>query len=267
MADRKGCGVFESPHLTSPCGRGNPKARLLGVLRLPLDDYVAGLHACLGDFRPVRLGVVVLVALCSWWLYVPVHELSHAYGCILTGGTVTRLEIAPLYGAAWLQRFVPFVAVGSQYAGQLTDFDTYGNDWIYLATDAAPFLWTVLIGVPLLRAVRPDPRHPMRQCLMFGGALPLAFAPFISLSGDYYEMGSIVVSDAASLWLPSSIADRWRSDDIFRLLPTLSASQAGISLLDGIGVGMSLLLGTALAFGTYWLGTLVAGARARWSPG
>ena len=106
---------------------------------------------------------------------------------------MTRLEIDPIYGAALLQRFFPFVSVGSAYAGQLTGFDTHGNDLTYLATDFCPFLLTVLVGVPLLRAA-PSRRTPLRVALCLGVALPLAYAPFIAVTGDYYEMGSILVS-------------------------------------------------------------------------
>ena len=65
---------------------------------------------------------------------VPLYYFGTAYGCLLTGGDVTRLEISPEYGAALLQKLFPFVAVGSDYAGQLTGFDTHDNDVIYLAT-------------------------------------------------------------------------------------------------------------------------------------
>ena len=74
------------------------------------------------------------------------------------------------------------------------------SDLVYLATDAAPFVLTVVVGVPLLRG--PSPRWgPAREAratgpllarsALFGAALPIAFAPFLSLTGDYYEMGSI----------------------------------------------------------------------------
>lgn len=230
--------------------------RLIRVLRLPLDDYRAALEVCLG--RP-RLHAVVLTAaafVLSWWVYVPVHELCHALGCVVTGGEVTRLEIDPLYGAALLQRVFPFVAVGSEYAGQLTGFDTHGNDLTYLATDFCPFLLTLLVGVPLLRSIATRPMHPVLTCVAFGAALPVAFAPFISIPGDYYEMGSILVSRLVVFWLPSFPLTRWRSDDLFKLADQL-VHTPGASFGDVAGVSASLLLGIVLVFATYWVGTLV----------
>src|SRR5207344_3373896 len=103
-------------------------------------------------FRVGRLAILIVAAALTWWIYVPIHELAHAFGCLAGGGAVTRLEIDPLYGAAWLQRVFPFVAVGSDYAGQLTGFDTRGNDLTYLLTDFLPFVGTIAVGVPLLHA-------------------------------------------------------------------------------------------------------------------
>lgn len=231
---------------------------MVGVQRFfaqPLHDYVDGLSLCFSGGRARTILVAAGAFLLSWWVYVPIHELSHAYGCMLAGGTVTRLEIAPLYGAAWLQRVFPFVTVGSDYAGRLSGFDTHGSDWIYLITDAAPFLWTILLGVPLLRGVS---GATLGQTIQFGAALPVAFAPFISLIGDYYEMGSILVSRVAVNLNQSLPLERWRSDDIFRLVNDLSSSPGGLAIGDVMGIGASLMLGTLLAFGTYWLGTVRA---------
>jgi hypothetical protein len=209
------------------------------------------------------LGLAALAFVLSWWIYVPIHELSHAYGCILTGGTVTRLEIAPIYAAEALQRFFPFISVGSDYAGRLSGFDTHGSDWVYLATDAAPFLWTIVIGVPLLLGVR---RGTVGQTLQFGAALPVAFAPFISLPGDYYEMGSIVVSRAVAVARGSYPFGRWRSDDVLRLLDELSATAEGLTAFDAAGIAAGVVVGAVLALATYWLGVMWArliGASAR----
>ncbi len=230
--------------------------RLIRVLRLPLDDYRAALEVCLGRPRIHTVALTAAAFVLSWWVYVPVHELCHALGCVVTGGEVTRLEIDPLYGAALLQRVFPFVAVGSEYAGQLTGFDTHGNDLTYLATDFCPFLLTLLIGVPLLRSVSVRPMHPVLACAAFGAALPVAFAPFISIPGDYYEMGSIVVSRCVALWSPSFPLARWRSDDLFKLADHL-LHVPGANLGDVAGVSASLLLGIVLVFTTYWLGTLL----------
>ena len=228
---------------------------MVGVQRFfaqPLRDYVAGLLACFRGGRSQTLIVIAAAFIVSWWIYVPIHELSHAYGCMLAGGTVTRLEIAPIYGAAWLQQFFPFISVGSDYAGRLSGFETHDNDLVYLITDAAPFLWTVLIGVPLLRAVTGS---SIGQTIQFGASLPIAFAPFISLIGDYYEMGSILVSRVGVAIKPSLPVGRWRSDDVFRLVELLW-SLGDLRTEDVIGIGASAVLGALLAFATYWLGVV-----------
>jgi len=225
------------------------------VIRLPLDDYLAALSQCVSGFRAVHAPVMMAAFALSWWVYVPIHELLHAAGCWVTGGTVTRLEIDPLYGAAWLHGIFPFVQVGSDYAGQLTGFDTHGSDLTYLATDLLPFALTVLIGVPLLRsAARPGGRLLWR-CVKLGAAMPVAYAPFISVTGDYYEMGSILVSRCAAWWSPTLPLVRWRSDDLFKLASTLMASEPPAGIADAVGLTASLLVGMVLMFATYWLGS------------
>jgi uncharacterized protein (DUF2062 family) len=184
---------------------------------------------------------------------VPVHELLHVAGCLLGGGEVTRLEMSPLYGAAFLRRIFPFIAVGSDYAGQLTGFDTKGNDLTYLLTDFLPFTLTILIGVPLLRSAARERERPLAAWLKMGAAIPIAFAPFISLTGDYYEMGSILVSRAVSLAVPGFALERWRSDDLLKLAGELLAAQDA-SLFDAAGVGLALLAGAVLALVTYGVG-------------
>lgn len=227
---------------------------LARIVAQPVGDWLAALEATVRDGPRAAIVVIALSALLAWWLYVPIHELAHAWGCLLAGGEVTRLEIAPIYGAAWLARVFPFVTVGSEYAGRLSGFDTRGSDLIYLATCALPFALTVFVGVPLLRAV---PRvHGWRRSVMLGAALPLAFAPFASLPGDYYEMGSILVSRMVAALVPGFAVDRWRSDDVVKLV---SALAPGARPADAAGVAASLLLGAALAWATYWAGVLVSG--------
>jgi hypothetical protein len=205
------------------------------------------------DGRRAAVVVMALSALVAWWLYVPIHELAHAWGCLLAGGQVTRLEIAPIYGAAWLARVFPFVTVGSEYAGRLSGFDTRGSDLIYLATCALPFVLTVLVGVPLLRAV-PRARGWWRSVAL-GAAIPMALAPFVSLPGDYYEMGSILVTRMVAAFVPGFAVDRWRGDDLVKLVGALAPHARAA---DAAGVAASLLLGCALAWGTYWAGVLVS---------
>jgi hypothetical protein len=234
--------------------------RGLALLRLPVDDYLAALETLVRGRSPAAAAAAVVAALAAWWVYLPVHELLHALGCVAGGGSVTRLEIDAMYGAAWLQRLFPFVAVGSRYAGQLTGFDTGGSDLTYLLTDALPYALTVLVGVPVLRAAGRRPPG-LAQAVLFGAALPVALAPFVSLAGDYYEMGSIVVSRLAVLAAPSFTPDRWRSDDLLQLVVDLRGRDPGP--LDVAVVSLAVLLGTALAVLTYAAGT----AWARWLEG
>ncbi len=231
---------------------------LTGIVARPISDWLNALESCVrGDGR-AAIGPGLASLLLAWWLYVPIHELAHAWGCLLAGGQVTRLEIAGIYGAAWLARVFPYVSVGSEYAGRLSGFDTRGSDLIYLATCALPFVLTVFVGVPLLRAV---PRaRGRRRAVVLGAAIPMAFAPFVSLPGDYYEMGSILVSRALAALVPGFSIDRWRSDDLVKLVGTL-ASDADAS--DVVGVAASLLVGVVLAFATDWAGVMVAAGVAR----
>lgn len=161
--------------------------RLRSLFLEPFSELIDGLDRVL--HRGVRaLFWVALGLLLGWWLYVPLHELLHALGCRLAGGSVSRLEIDPLYGGGLLARVFPFVQPGGAYAGRLSGFDTRGSDWIYLATDLAPFLLAWIPGFwGLRRAARAA--RPM----LFGGSLPFALAPLLSLTGDAYEIGSLAV--------------------------------------------------------------------------
>jgi len=226
----------------------------------PVRDYLAALEAMheLGVKGLLQAGVAFALA---WFVYVPIHELFHAWGCLLGGGSVTRLEISPEYGGALLARIFPYVVSGSAYAGQLTGFDTHGSDAIYLATVLAPFLLTVVVGVPLLkRAARPLAQPGWRPWLL-GASLPVAYAPFISLTGDYYETGSILVSRAAHWIDPAVPLARWRGDDLFKLARELSG--AGATGSDWLGVGAALAVGILLALLTYRLGAGLAHRLAR----
>lgn len=226
------------------------------IIILPLHDYFAGLKVCLTDFKVSCLIVIVFAFLASWWAYVPVHELFHAFGCMLGGGEVSRLNLSPIYGASFLKRFFPFISVGSEYAGQLTGFDTHNSYLTYLLTDFFPYILTILIGIPLLRSAANNSPSPFINCIKFGAALPIAFAPFISLTGDYYEMGSIIVTKLASLLFSSFQVERWQSDDLFKLSKKLFFSKYVVRIEDIGGVLLSFLLGIILAFVTYWIGRL-----------
>ena len=224
------------------------------TLALPFEDFFSGLEICLSRSSYLNLFIMMLCFVISWWVYVPLHELGHAFGCIIGGGTVSELQISPMYGAAFLKEIFPFVTVGSEYAGLLTGFDTKGNDLIYLLTDFFPFLLTIFIGVPLLRSASTS--KPLSAALKLGFGLPIAFAPFISFSGDYYEMGSSIVSHIAGFISSTSQFDIWRSDDVFKLIGELFFSGTPYGIIDIIGVALSFLLGIVLIYITYILGVL-----------
>ena len=219
-----------------------------GLLSEPARDYIAALDA-LRERGYGGLASACAAFALSWFAYVPIHELFHAWGCLLAGGEVTRLEIAPEYGGTLLARIFPFVAPGSRYAGQLTGFDTHGNDGIYLATVLAPFLLTIVAGVPLLKRLARPLAHPAAGPWLLGAVLPFAYAPFVSVIGDYYEAGSIVVSRAAHALNPALPLVRWRGDDVLKL--TRELADSGANTADWIGVAASLALGIVLALLTY----------------
>lgn len=224
------------------------------ILLLPFEDFLSSLDRSLAKSAPVNIALVVITFVVVWWVYVPIHELFHAFGCMLGGGTVTELAISPKYGGAILAKIFPFVSPGSDYAGQLTGFDTGGSDLTYLLTDFLPFLLTIFIGVPLLRSARRS--SPLGASIKLGVSLPIAFAPFISFSGDYYEMGSIIVSRIASAFDPSLEPGRWRSDDLFKLSDKLFFSGYSYGAGDVAGVILSFILGIFLIYATYFLGVL-----------
>jgi hypothetical protein len=242
-----------------------------GGIRLLIKDLLSALDAALTPGRPAwkLLPPLALGIAASWMIYVPVHELLHVAGCVVTGGTVTELRLSPLYGAALLKKIFPFIVPSSEYAGRLAGFSTGGSDLRYLATDFAPYLLTILIGVPLLRSrfvapPRGDSRGRWRAWL-FGPAVVLAAAPVISLTGDYFEMGSILLTRGYSMMGVKGL-DVLRSDDLFRLLGELSGGQVSLSAGRGVSwivagsvITSSLILALCLASATYRLGVAVEG--------
>ena len=195
----------------------------------------------------------------TWYVYVPIHELLHALGCIAAGGEVEQLEIQVQYGGALLARVFPFVVAGGDYAGRLSGFDTHGSDLVYLATDALPYSLSVLLGVPLLRACT-RARKPLRT----GAAIVIGLAPFYNVAGDYYEMGSILVTRGIA-WLGGNFFGL-RSDDLVLLLGRLFSQPEELGLTgDGLAapllvVAGSFGVGLGLAFATWGLGDQLARA-------
>mgnify|MGYP001348858360 CR=1 FL=1 len=224
------------------------------ILVLPFEAFFWARAAALKSVSAVNIGVIFVLFALSWWIYVPIHELAHALGCLIGGGSVSRLEISPLYGGGVLETVFPLVYSGSHYAGQLTGFDTKGSDLTYLLTVFLPFLLTILAGVPLLRSAAGS--APLAAAVKLGLALPIAFAPLISFSGDYYEMGSIVVSRIAESISVAADSMKWRSDDVFKLAGDLFFSGKPYGPADVLGVACSFVLGVGFIYATYLLGVL-----------
>ncbi len=232
--------------------------RLRPLFTAPFRDVLGGLEAC------VQVGVwgliqVFLGLVAGWWAYVPVHEILHAAACVAAGGAVERLEIAPEYGGALLGSFLPFVVSGGEYAGRLSGFDTRGSDLVYLATDLGPFLLTLFPGVWLLRWAASRGRG-----FLFGLALPLALAPFLSLTGDAYEIGSILVTRLPPLAAPQ-MRELLRGDDLF--VRAFQVYAAGKGWVGWVGLAMASSIGLVWAFGVYGLGRAIAAILGRRSPG
>jgi hypothetical protein len=223
------------------------RSRLFQPLVAPFADLVRGLDRCL--HRGGRSLILVAAGLLAgWWIYVPMHELLHAAACRAAGGGVTRLEIDRLYGGAVLARALPFVVPASDYAGRLSGFDTRGSDWIYLATDFGPFLLTLFPGVWALRRAA-----AAGNAFFFGALLPFALAPFLSLTGDAYEIGSIFVTHLPP-WTGPATRELLRGDDLMKKLGELAQ-------VPGAPLGGALLAafaGVLWAFLIYGLGDLVA---------
>lgn len=213
------------------------------LLVRPLVATTLGLERIIQDEHRIRWALALVSVVVAWHVYVPIHELLHALGCAATGGSVTTLEIQPRYGGAILAEVFPFVRAGGEYAGRLSDFDTHGSDLVYLATDALPYALSLVIGVPLLRACGRRSRP-----LLFGPAIVLGMAPFLSVPGDYYEMGSIVVTG-----LLGEAYQGLRSDDLLELLHGLSPTPD-----TALVVFVSTVLAIALAYATWEAGDLLA---------
>ena len=89
--------------------------RVRDVLRRPLDDLLACIDGIARGARPQRaLAATALALVVSWLVYVPVHELLHVLGCVAAGGSVSELQIAPVYGGALWARIFPFVVSGAK---------------------------------------------------------------------------------------------------------------------------------------------------------
>ncbi len=207
----------------------------------PLREISDGFDRCL-ETGATGLGRMFLGLLAGWWVYVPLHELLHAGACLAAGGSVETLEISRWYGGDLLAAWIPFVVAGSEYAGRLSGFDTGGCDLVYLVTVLGPFVLTLFPGVWLLRLA-----GRRGAAGWFGFSLPFALAPFLSLTGDAYEIGSILVTrlPAWQTW-----QDTLRGDDVGLKIEQLGALESA----PWSGFLLSLSLGIAWACATFAAG-------------
>jgi len=232
--------------------------------RQPIDDVLAALEHLVTVRNPLTTMVPVLLTLLfTWFLYVGIHELLHAAGCEIAGGDVTRLEISSRYGGKLYAKYFDFVVTESEYAGRLTGF-TREPDYIYLSTVFGPFVLTVLFGVALVKLCA-----RRRRPILFGIAVVVGLAPFYNLQGDYFEMGSILVTRVVTILFGGGgyppMFNELRSDDIFKLFDSFfrTPSELGLTSAGLIAAGAAIILVSVvvdvlLAFATYYLGHLVS---------
>jgi hypothetical protein len=78
-----------------------------------------------------------------------------------------------------------------------------------------------------------------RRAFAFGASLPFAMAPFLSLTGDAYEIGSILVRNPVL-----------RGDDVLKMAEVLGRTPGA----PWAGFALAALLGVVWAFLTWWAG-------------
>ena len=195
--------------------------------------------------------LLLISLLVVWHVYAPLHEMLHVAGCVLTGGTVNELVLQPQYGARLLQLGLPFIVVdeGGAYAGRLTGFTT-PNRWAYALVDLFPYLPSVW-GLTLLEWAR-----RRRSAVLFAAGFVLAYVPWLSLTGDFYELASLATAPLAPVLIPNATAEQFISDDVFRLLGEMRArgelTPGGLGL---VALTQALALGAVLALTAlqWWL--------------
>lgn len=175
------------------------------------------------------------------WLLVPVHELLHVAGCVLTGGTVSQLQIGPAFGGMLLARVVPWITSGGDQAGRLSGFEPAG-DLSYLATVLLPHVLLAPLGALVCRGAA-----RRRRPALWGVGLAAAGQPVASLLGDFYEAASIPLT-AAAHGLGAPWAKALRGDDVSLVWAEVAkiGGTAPIALfvavcLAGIALALALL--------------------------
>lgn len=188
-------------------------------------------------------------------------DLLHGIEGVLTPGSPPlRLLVPPVAGLVlgwqivflthpWLHEAGRAVSGGSRLAALLV-----------------PYIPSVLIGVPLLRAASWGALEwwAWRRWL-FGPGAVLALAPFVAVAGDFYEVGATVVT----VFLPASFAVL-RFDDLFLLIEKLDSGRIlvpGGRLVAGAVCTAGLLVSILLAGWTYMLGAAWHSIIARPDPG
>ncbi len=206
------------------------------LLRALLRPLLAKMDASL----PRIFVPLILVVIAVWMVSVPIHELLHAAGCILSGGVVEELTVQPIYGGAMLSRVFNFVTPGGAYAGQLRGFDTGGSDLCYFVTVSFPFLLTIFLGFPLLASAARS-GNP----LWHGIGVVHALLPVASIAGDFYEMGSIAATRLFGYLPGSEEASLFRGDDLFLIISRVrEAAPSHGALVVTLGIILAILFVT-----------------------
>jgi len=218
--------------------------RSMKLIRIifPIGAVKQGISLCLLTFQQIineagykGLFKILLGLILFWHLYVPVHEFLHVAGCLLGAGEVESLTLKAQYGGLILHNLFSFVIPESEYAGQLTGFKT-PNPWAYAMVDFFPYNIS-LFGIPLIAYCRRK-----RAAVLLGLGIILAFVPFMSIPGDYYEAVSLATTQVAKAINPGLQEGVLVSDDVFRSIKQLWET----GKLDWI-VGMLILFGVVLA--------------------
>ena len=212
----------------------------LSWTKTALNTPTQALSHLLNDGSNIKLLVLLLVFFISFWVYVPIHELMHAFATILVGGEVRELAIDATYGGVFFAKIFPFVVSESDYAGQLTDFTT-PNKFAYFIVDMFPYLLS-LPGVLLIRLAA-----KYKRLWLFSLGFLLMLVPMTQIFGDFYEAASLGIGELMSLVNPNLDPDLIVSDDMFKLLGEIHESESTNALIY-IFVGLSLFIGLILAW-------------------